>query len=245
MGHRRLWLAPSLSKETCDWLRAGLTRFVALRLSRNSHPQTIQLYDNNTLPATASFLPCHQPLSPSTIRKLCQLIRGPHLTDIWQNKHLAERVLVAFEWPCGRIQRLYTGQISIAMAPRSRLNGNDTDMSMADAPEPDHRPGEDMVCCSFREETTRDQFLPPMIMLTFAQDVDETPDYTDSDTNPNTTASSVAGDLPPDGRKRRSEANQLRRSIFGKKHDRLGESKVQFTPIIQAWQSTKSPLTGR
>ena len=78
------------------------------------------------------------------------------------------------------------------------------------------------------------------IMLTFAQDVDETPDYTDSDTNPNTTASSVAGDLPPDGRKRRSEANQLRRSIFGKKHDRLGESKVQSTPSIQARQSTKS-----
>lgn len=58
------------------------------------------------------------------------------------------------------------------------------------------------------------------------QDVDETPDYTDSDTNPNTTASSVAGEPVPDGRKRRSEANQLRRSIFGKKHDRLGESKV-------------------
>lgn len=55
--------------------------------------------------------------------------------------------------------------------------------------------------------------------------VDETPDYTDSDTNPNTTASSVAGD-PVDGRRRRTEVNQLRRSIFGKKHDRLGESKV-------------------
>ena len=58
--------------------------------------------------------------------------------------------------------------------------------------------------------------------------MDETPDYTeDSDTNPNTTASSVAGDpLTADGRKRRSEATQLRRSVFGKKHDRLGESKV-------------------
>ncbi|KAK4447910.1 ISWI chromatin-remodeling complex ATPase ISW2 [Podospora aff. communis PSN243] len=90
------------------------------------------------------------------------------------------------------------------MAPRSRLNGNDTDVSMADAPEPTPRHGDDM-------------------------DVDETPDYTDSDTNPNTTASSVAGDLPPDGRKRRTEANQLRRSIFGKKHDRLGESKEDDT----------------
>ena len=60
------------------------------------------------------------------------------------------------------------------------------------------------------------------------QDVDETPDYTeDSDTNPNTTASSVVGDpVHIDGRKRRSEATQLRRSIFGKKHDRLGQSQV-------------------
>ena len=54
--------------------------------------------------------------------------------------------------------------------------------------------------------------------------MDETPDFTDSDTNPNTTASSMAGE-PLDGRKKRSEANQLRRSIFGKKHDMLGESK--------------------
>jgi SWI/SNF-related matrix-associated actin-dependent regulator of chromatin subfamily A member 5 len=61
-------------------------------------------------------------------------------------------------------------------------------------------------------------------------EVDETPDYTDSDTNPNTTASSVAGDLVADGRKKRSEANQLRRSIFGRKHDRLGESKVGTPP---------------
>lgn len=54
--------------------------------------------------------------------------------------------------------------------------------------------------------------------------IDETPDYTDSDTNANTTASSVVGETV-DGRKRRTEANQLRRSIFGKKHDALGESK--------------------
>lgn len=58
------------------------------------------------------------------------------------------------------------------------------------------------------------------------QEVDETPDYTDSDTNPNTTASSVVGESLGDSRKRRTEANQLRRSIFGKKHDRLGESKA-------------------
>ncbi|KAF4204805.1 hypothetical protein CNMCM8927_007074 [Aspergillus lentulus] len=54
----------------------------------------------------------------------------------------------------------------------------------------------------------------------------DTPDYTDSDTNPNTTASSVAGDAAPiDGRRRRSEAFQMRKSIFGKKHGRLDESK--------------------
>ena len=58
--------------------------------------------------------------------------------------------------------------------------------------------------------------------------MDDTPDYTeDSDTNPNTTASSVVGGpTTTDGWKRRSEATQLRRSVFGKKHDRLGESKV-------------------
>ncbi|KAL8782588.1 MAG: hypothetical protein Q9213_005266 [Squamulea squamosa] len=55
----------------------------------------------------------------------------------------------------------------------------------------------------------------------------ETPDYSDtSDTNPNTTASSVVGDaIPADGRKKRSEATQLRKSVFGKKHNRLDESK--------------------
>ncbi|KAK3061583.1 hypothetical protein LTS18_005875, partial [Coniosporium uncinatum] len=52
-----------------------------------------------------------------------------------------------------------------------------------------------------------------------------TPDYTDSDTNPNTTASSVVGDVKVDGRTRRAEATQLRKSVFGKKHDRMGEAK--------------------
>ncbi|KAJ5082811.1 ISWI chromatin-remodeling complex ATPase ISW2 [Penicillium argentinense] len=62
----------------------------------------------------------------------------------------------------------------------------------------------------------------PVDALTSQQD---TPDYTDSDTNPNTTASSVAGDTTEDGRRRRSEATQLRKSILGKKHGRLDESK--------------------
>ncbi|KAM4066099.1 SLIDE domain-containing protein [Hirsutella rhossiliensis] len=88
------------------------------------------------------------------------------------------------------------------MAPRPRATAVDTDASMSDAPETRHP--DDM-------------------------EVDETPDYTDSDTNPNTTASSVIGEALGDGRKRRTEANQLRRSIFGKKHDRLGESKEDDT----------------
>ena len=55
---------------------------------------------------------------------------------------------------------------------------------------------------------------------------DDTPDYTDTDTNSNTRASSVVGDAPqPDGRKKRAEALQLRKSILGKKHGQLDESK--------------------
>ncbi|KAF2260574.1 hypothetical protein CC78DRAFT_536329 [Lojkania enalia] len=54
----------------------------------------------------------------------------------------------------------------------------------------------------------------------------DTPDYTDSDTNPNTTASSVAGDATPaDGRKRRTEVFNMRKSMYDKKRDRLGASK--------------------
>lgn len=54
----------------------------------------------------------------------------------------------------------------------------------------------------------------------------DAPDYTDSDTNPNTTASSVAGDaIAVDGRRRRSEALLLRKNLLGKKHGRLDESK--------------------
>ncbi|CAI7660602.1 unnamed protein product [Penicillium pancosmium] len=69
-----------------------------------------------------------------------------------------------------------------------------------------------------------DDVIPsvPVDALTSHQD---TPDYTDSDTNPNTTESSVAGDALEDGRRRRSEATQLRKSILGKKHGRLDESK--------------------
>jgi SWI/SNF-related matrix-associated actin-dependent regulator of chromatin subfamily A member 5 len=56
-------------------------------------------------------------------------------------------------------------------------------------------------------------------------DVD-TPDYTDSESNPTGAANSVAGDpANKDGRSRRWEGNALRKSVFGKKHDRLGESK--------------------
>jgi hypothetical protein len=62
------------------------------------------------------------------------------------------------------------------------------------------------------------------------EDTSMVDDYTDSDTGPNTTASSVAGDaVQLDGRKRRSEAHQLRKAVFGKKHGRLNESKVGYT----------------
>jgi SWI/SNF-related matrix-associated actin-dependent regulator of chromatin subfamily A member 5 len=54
----------------------------------------------------------------------------------------------------------------------------------------------------------------------------DTPDYTDSESNPTGTANSVAGDAAPtDGRKRRWEGNALRKTVLGKKHDRLGENK--------------------
>ena len=63
-----------------------------------------------------------------------------------------------------------------------------------------------------------DGSMPDHMML-------DTPDYTDSESNP-TGANSVAGDGPQtDGRKKRWEGNALRKSMFGKKHDRLGESK--------------------
>lgn len=84
-----------------------------------------------------------------------------------------------------------------------------------------------MTMASSRDQDTvmADPSSDPVTAPTDAMEVDETPDFTeDSDTNPNTTASSVVGE-PVDGRKKRSEATQLRRSVFGKKHDRLGESK--------------------
>lgn len=61
----------------------------------------------------------------------------------------------------------------------------------------------------------------------------------DSDTNPNTTASSVAGDPPVDGRKRRAEQMNMRKSIYGKKHDRLGASKVRRQYATHAFQATR------
>jgi len=45
------------------------------------------------------------------------------------------------------------------------------------------------------------------------------------DTEPNTAEGSVAGDGQTDGRKRRWEGNALRKSVLGKKHDTLGQSK--------------------
>ncbi|KAI6816843.1 hypothetical protein KC350_g10701, partial [Hortaea werneckii] len=56
----------------------------------------------------------------------------------------------------------------------------------------------------------------------------DTPDYTDTESNP-TRDPSVAGDAGIDGRKKRWEGNQLRKSMFGKKHDRLGQDKDEDT----------------
>lgn len=135
------------------------------------------------------------------------------------------------------------------MAPsRSRASDNDTDASMIDAPEATRLPGNEMVnspcyppeyerisvAIDLRQDFRASTDTP-------IQDVDETPDYTDSDTNPNTTASSVIGDPNPDSRKRRSEANQLRRSIFGKKHDVLGETKVRHFPDRYRGRISLSP----
>jgi hypothetical protein len=50
----------------------------------------------------------------------------------------------------------------------------------------------------------------------------------DSDTNPNTTANSVAGDIAPvDGRRRRAEEMNMRKSMYGKKAEGLRASKVR------------------
>jgi len=86
------------------------------------------------------------------------------------------------------------------------------DTSMTDAPPP------------------RQRVHRPSFGMLNNQYVDETPDYTDSDTGPNTTASSVAGDAPqPDGRKKRNEALQLRKSILGRQHGQLNETKEDDT----------------
>ena len=55
----------------------------------------------------------------------------------------------------------------------------------------------------------------------------DTPDYTDSESQATGTRQNSVAPEPGavDGRKKRWEGNQLRKSMFGKKHDRLGESK--------------------
>jgi len=91
------------------------------------------------------------------------------------------------------------------------------------------------------------------------QDEQETPDYSvrlkppafnplcskeersyftqDSDTNPNTTATSDAeASLQTDGRKRRIDATNLRKNVLGKKHSRLDESKACVPMNIMSFQ---------
>lgn len=83
------------------------------------------------------------------------------------------------------------------------------------------------------------KILPTILYATFSKPSPSFPRSNtnamqqDSDTQPNTTASSVAGDVQQlDGRKRRSEAFQLRKSVFGKKHGHLNESKVRSRNLL-------------
>jgi len=52
----------------------------------------------------------------------------------------------------------------------------------------------------------------------------DTPGYTDSEDN--TRSSSVIGEAHGEGQKRRVDAGQLRKKMFGKKHETLDESKA-------------------
>ncbi|KAI9684453.1 MAG: hypothetical protein M1829_002263 [Trizodia sp. TS-e1964] len=89
-------------------------------------------------------------------------------------------------------------------------------MSSSDSPSPE-------------DITMVDDDQPQKAVATFAGMVD-TPDYTESDSEPDTTANSVAGEpTAAESRKRRSDATQLRRSVLGKKHHRLDESKEDDT----------------
>lgn len=101
------------------------------------------------------------------------------------------------------------------MAPRKSTDSeasSGADTPMTDAPPPRqrvHRPSFGMLNSTYN---------------------DETPDYTDSDTGPNTTANSEAGDHQQlDGRKKRNEALQLRKSVLGKQHGQLNETKEDDT----------------
>jgi len=59
---------------------------------------------------------------------------------------------------------------------------------------------------------------------TSMMDVIDTPDYTDTDTNPNTTTNSINGD-PIISKTKKQEGSELRKRVLGKKHDKLGENK--------------------
>ncbi|KAF2196634.1 hypothetical protein GQ43DRAFT_404684 [Delitschia confertaspora ATCC 74209] len=88
--------------------------------------------------------------------------------------------------------------------------------------------GQSTADVSMSEDQDQDQVAPANGSNKFSY-YQDTPDYTDTDTQPNTEATSEAGDAPTDGRKRRSEAFNMRKSLLGKKHDRLGESKEDDT----------------
>lgn len=103
-----------------------------------------------------------------------------------------------------------------------------------------------------------------MIADLLPQDALDTPDYTvgnstinapatsprtntslqDTELGADTTESSIAGDVQ-DGRKRRWEGNALRKSVLGKKHDRLGESKVYNHDNLPRHATRLTSIPGR
>lgn len=106
--------------------------------------------------------------------------------------------------------------------------------------------------------------VPRMVADPLPQDALDTPDYTvgtspinapatsprtnsslqDTEPGADTTESSIAGDVQ-DGRKRRWEGNALRKSVLGKKHDRLGESKVYTQNNLPRHATRLTPILGR
>lgn len=84
----------------------------------------------------------HQPPNLTSSENASRLSRD-HLTLTFRDNFTRERVPVALK--CSRLEKKAFGKPLPTMAPRSRRDGNDTDVSMADAPEPSNQVADDMV----------------------------------------------------------------------------------------------------